>query len=126
MSDGTELHPVTDEDLALAARLRPVLRALPVAALPITYRALAQRLELKPPHTIHRLTSALEVTMREDVARGVPMIAALVTSRWRGGLPAPGFFTVAAALGRHDGSANAAFYRREFEAAVAHWLASER
>lgn len=124
MSNATNhQHPLHAEDRALAARLRETLRAMPAAALPITYKALAKQLDLRPPHSIHRLTSALEITMREDVASGVPMVAALVTSRWRGGVPAPGFFALAAALGRYDGTADEAFHRRELEAAVAHWLA---
>ncbi|MGE3772172.1 MAG: hypothetical protein AB7I32_04560 [Gammaproteobacteria bacterium] len=123
MSNTTDPHPLTNGDLALTARLRSVLRAMPIAELPITYKALAKQLDLRPPHSIHRLTTALEITMREDVANGVPMIAALVVSRWRGGVPAPGFFALAATLGRHDGTADEAFHRRELEAAVAHWLA---
>ncbi len=124
MTNATDPHPITDESLALATRLRATLRALPADALPITYKALAKALALQPPHTIHALTTALEITIREDVAHGVPMIAALVVSRWRGGLPAPGFFALAAALGRHSDTADEAFYRRELEAAVAHWRAS--
>jgi hypothetical protein len=42
--------------------------------------------------------------MREDHALGRPFVAARVISRARGGLPAPGFFVLASALGRHDGS----------------------
>ncbi|HMM77312.1 MAG TPA: hypothetical protein PJ986_16525 [Gammaproteobacteria bacterium] len=123
MSNTTDPHPSTDDDLARAAHLRAALRAMPMGKLPITYKALAKQLDLRAPHSIHRLTTALEITMREDVANGVPMIAALVVSRWRGGVPAPGFFVLAAALGRHDGTADETFHRREFEAAVAHWLA---
>lgn len=122
MSDDPESHAISVEDLQLATRLREVLRAMSPDALPITYKALAKRLELRPPHSIHRLTTALEATMREDVTRGLPMIAALVVSRWRGGVPAPGFFTLATALGRHDGTADESFHRREFDAAVVHWL----
>jgi hypothetical protein len=119
-------HEITARDVALAARTRALLRGTAPAELPVTYRALARTLALAPPLTIHQLTCALEVLMREDVAAGVPMIAALVTSRWRDGLPAPGFFELAARLGRHDGTATGpvaqAFHAREFAAALAHWV----
>lgn len=126
MNDEAHLAPPTAEDLALAARTRTALRTMTPAEVPVTYRALAKQLALAPPNTIHQLTTALEILMREDAAAGVPMIAALVTSRWRGGLPAPGFFALATALGRHDGSETgpsaADFHARELAAARAHWL----
>jgi hypothetical protein len=65
----------------------------------ITYAALAERLSLKPPHTIHRLTEALERLMDEDAAAGRPLLAALCTSKARAGLPGPGFFLKAQTLG---------------------------
>lgn len=117
-------------DSALAARTRALLRGLDPAALPVTYRSLAQSLALAPPNTIHQLTNALEVLMREDTAAGEPMIAALVVSRWRGGLPAPGFFELATRLGHHDGAETGpqaqAFFEREFAAALARWVTGGR
>jgi hypothetical protein len=117
-------------DRALAARTRQFLREIDPAALPVTYRSLAKSLALAPPNTIHQLTNALEVLMREDTAAGVPMIAALVVSRWRGGLPAPGFFELATRLGHHDGAETGpgaqAYFEREFAAAMAHWVAAGR
>jgi hypothetical protein len=77
----------------------------------ITYQGLARALGLKPPHTIHRVIQALELTMREDAAAGRPFIAARVISRTRGGLPAPGFFNLATRLGRHDGDESGAAAR---------------
>ena len=67
----------------------------------ITYAALAGRLGLKPPYSIHRLAEALERLMEEDVAAGRPLLAALCVSKARPGLPAPGFFVKAMALGIH-------------------------
>lgn len=46
--------------------------------------------------------------MAEDVAADRPFIAAMVISKARGGLPAPGYFDCAARLGRFAGDANAA------------------
>lgn len=81
----------------LAARLRALLAAQAPAAL--TYQQLAAALALAPPGTIARVTAALEDTMREDVAAGRPMIAALAVSR-SDGLPRRGFFDLAVRLGR--------------------------
>jgi hypothetical protein len=58
--------------------------------------------------------------MAEDAAAGRPLLAALVISRTRDGLPAPGFFARARALGRYDGSERgpdaAAFHAAELAA----------
>ncbi len=57
-----------------------------------------------------------------------PFIAAIVITKARGGLPAPGFFDCAARLGRFDGEAAGpeawAFHAAELNAAVAFWAAS--
>ncbi len=110
---------------ALAPRLRKYLQEIAGRAIPITYQALTKALQLLPPHTIHRLTEALESLMAEDAAAGHPFIAALVISRARGGLPAPGFFNCAARLGRSHvhatGPEARAFHAEEFNAAVAFW-----
>jgi len=131
MMPTSHTHDATGpRDHALAARTREFLRGLDPAALPVTYRSLAKSLALEPPNTIHQLTNALEVLMREDTAAGVPMIAALVVSRWRGGLPAPGFFELATRLGHHDGAETGpdaqAFFEREFTAALACWVTGSR
>jgi len=99
---------------ALATAARAALTDLGETTL--TYQALARALGLKPPHTIHRVIQALELTMREDAAIGRPFIAARVISRTRGGLPAPGFFDLATRLGRHDGSESGAAARAFHEA----------
>ena len=107
------LESISAEDTAaLAARVRAYLSALPTAAIPLTYQALARALAVKPPYTIHRLILALEWTMREDHSQGRPFIAARVISRARGGLPAPGFFVLASDLGRHDGTEDGEGARR--------------
>ena len=71
--------------------------------IPITYQELAKALQILPPHSIHRVTEALERLMEEDAAADRPFIAALVISKARGGLPAPGFFDCARRLGRFAG-----------------------
>ena len=65
----------------------------------ITYNQLATAAGLTGPHRIHRLTSWLEQTMAEDQRCGRPFRAAVVISKVRGSLPAPGFFICAEQLG---------------------------
>ena len=65
----------------------------------ITYSTLAATANMTGPHKIHRLTSWLEQLMTEDHLNGRPLRAAVVISKARGGLPAPGFFEKAKELG---------------------------
>ena len=65
----------------------------------ITYNALAATANMTGPHKIHRLTSWLEQLMAEDYYNERPLRAAVVVSKARGGLPAPGFFDKAKELG---------------------------
>ncbi len=88
---------MTDPDLV--ARVRKTLAQHDPQEPCITYQELALSLGLQPPGTIRRVAAALEQTMREDVAAGRPMIAALVISR-AGDMPRQGFFDLAVALGR--------------------------
>jgi hypothetical protein len=107
----------------LALRLRAHLQALASRRLPITYREVAKGLKLLPPNTVHQVTEALEQIMAEDAAADRPFIAAMVISKWRGGLPAPGFFDCAARLGRFTGDATGpdarVFHAAEFNAVLA-------
>lgn len=113
----------------LAPRVRSYLcRIAAGQAVPITYQALAKALELSPPNTIHQLTVALEYLIEEDAAVARPLIAALVVSKSRQGLPAPGFFDCARRVGRFNGgpsgSEDSAFYAAEFKKAVEFWCAA--
>lgn len=109
----------------LALRLRAYLETLAIRGLPIAYREVAKGLQLLPPNTIHQVTEALEQTMAEDAAANRPFIAAMVISKWRDGLPAPGFFDCAARLGRFAGDATGlearAFHAAELDAVLALW-----
>jgi len=110
----------------LARRLRAHLQTLATRRLPITYQEAAKAMLLSPPNTIHQVTEALEQLMGEDAAADRPFIAAMVISKARGGLPAPGFFDCAARLGRFAGDATGTdarvFHAVEFNAAVALWV----
>lgn len=116
----------TDDPLVL--RVRTYLSRIVGQATPITYQALAAALELSPPNTIRQLTLALEYLMEEDVVATRPMIASLVVSKTRGGLPAPGFFDCARRIGRLGRNASAqeqaAYHAAEFDAAVKFWGAT--
>ena len=83
--------------------VRAFLESLAKRRIPITYQELAKALQIVPPHSIQRVTEALERLMEEDAAANHPFIAALVISKARGGLPAPGFFDCARRLGRFAG-----------------------
>jgi hypothetical protein len=109
----------------LPQRIRAHLCEAARSAQPVTYQALAKALKLTPPNTIYQLTVALEELIQEDAIAVRPLIAALVISKSRGGLPAPGFFECAKRVGRFDGDPSgpeaAAFYEREFTNAIEFW-----
>lgn len=83
----------------ISARLVAALNNLAQHRQCITYRALAAQIGLDGPGRIRRLTDLLEALMAEDAALGRPLQAALVTGKASGGVPAPGFFLTAHALG---------------------------
>lgn len=88
----------------------------------LTYRELAEALALAPPHTVRRVTQALEALMAEDAAAGRPFLAALCVSQSRPGMPGRGFFEAAWALGVFpgdpDGPEAGAFHTRELQRAL--------
>lgn len=106
-----ELSDAREEELAVLVRDH-LMRAAP-ERLPLAYGDLAGALDVRPPHAVRRVARALEVTMREDAAAGRPFIAALVVGRARGGIPAAGFYELAAALGRKPASGES---QRDFHA----------
>ena len=82
------------------ARVRAFLESAAKHRFLFTYQEVAKALDILPPHSIHRVTEALERLMEEDAEADRPFIAALAISKARGGLPAPGFFDCARRLGR--------------------------
>ncbi|MDX1609251.1 MAG: hypothetical protein R3225_03935 [Halofilum sp. (in: g-proteobacteria)] len=102
------------------AALRAVLEAVAAEGATRTYAQVAAAAGIEPPQSIHRLNMALERLMDADAAAGRPLLAAVVVSRTRQGLPAPGFFAHARQLGRYHGpergSAAAEFHAQELAA----------
>ena len=63
-----------DDRLPTRARLRAFLENVAKRRIPITYQELAKALQILPPHTIHRVTEALERLMEEDAAADRPFM----------------------------------------------------
>ena len=94
------------------------LAAAQQAGRTITYAELADAATIPNPQRIHKLTSWLEATMRKDHAAGKPLRAALVISRNRGRLPAPGFFMLCDELGLYQGAASGQHAAQFHQAAI--------
>ena len=70
--------------MSIHARARAFLESAAKRQILITYQELANALQILPPHSIHRVTEALERLM-EDAAADRPFIAALaISSKARG------------------------------------------
>src|ERR1700732_5313162 len=114
-----------DNRLPTHPRARVFLESVAQRRILITYQELANALQILPPHSIHRVTEALERLMEEDAAADRPFIAALAISKARGGLPGPGFFDCARRLGRFagdpDGQDARTFHAAELNAVFACW-----
>ena len=114
-----------DNRVSTHARARACLESVGKRRILITYQELANALQILPPHSIHRVTEALERLMEEDAAADRPFIAALAISKARGGLPGPGFFDCARRLGRFagdpDGQDAWSFHAAELNAVFACW-----
>jgi hypothetical protein len=95
-----------DQDHIWHRRAAMALASVAETGRTITYADLADAARIPAPHRINKLTQWLEATMREDHAAGRPLRAALVISRNRGGLPAPGFFQLCGELGLYQASAS--------------------
>src|ERR1700736_228893 len=107
------------------AGARAFLESVAKRQILITYQELVNALQILPPHSIHRVTEALERLMEEDAAADRPFIAALAISKARGGLPAPGFFDSARRLGRFAGDPDSqdarTFHAAELHSVFAQW-----
>lgn len=90
----------------------------------MTYLQAADAVGVKAPHRIQKLARLVERLLEQDAQAGRLPIGALVVSRARSGLPAPGFFDRAFELGIFDGQQPATFHAELlsslFEAAGSH------
>ncbi len=91
-------------------RLRAVLEQARRQRRTLTYLQAADAIDIAPPRRIHKLSRLVEILLKQDVQAGRPPLAALVVSRVRNGLPAPGFFDRARRLGLFDGHDPAQFH----------------
>ena len=114
--------PTTEAVMSPEKNARNELKKVAKLGEPITYQALAKALNLLPPHTIHQVTITLEKLIEEDAKSGHPLIASLVISKARGGLPAPGFFNCVERVGLVSPTSTSTevddFYNTEFDRAV--------
>lgn len=117
--------PDRPDDEPSRVRLRAVLIDLARKRACVTYRDLAVLTAVPAPHSIHKLTLALEDLIREDAAAGRPLLAALAVSRGSAALPGRGFFEFLRELGLYDGPDSgteaAAYHSAEVEKAWNHW-----
>jgi hypothetical protein len=111
-------------------RLRQALMERATLGSSTTYKALADRVCIVPPQTIHRICEALEILMEEDVAAGRPMLTALCVSKTGANMPAQGFFLKARQLGGFSGVPGGAdaemFHRQELGRALSFYGAPTR
>ena len=118
-------EPATEAVMSPEKNARNELKKIAKLGEPITYQALAKALNLLPPHTIHQVTITLEKLIEEDAKSGHPLIASLVISKARGGLPAPGFFNCVERVGLAAPTSTSTevedFYNTEFDRAVSFW-----
>lgn len=107
-----------ESDAALR-HLRSVLERACRERRTLTYLQAADAVDVPPPHRIHKLARLVEILLKQDVDAGRAPLAALVVSRTRSGLPAPGFFERAARLGIFDGEDPAGFHAQMLESLFA-------
>ena len=97
-----------DQDHIWHRRALMALASVAETGRTITYAELADAASIPAPHRINKLAQWLEATICEDHAAGRPPRAALVISRNRGGLPAPGFFQLCNEIGLYQGATTGA------------------
>ena len=115
------MPPSTNQDHVWQNRAEMALASATSLGRIVTYAEIADAADIPAPQRIHKLTLWLEVTMRQDHAASQPMRAALVISRNRNGLPAPGFFLLCQELGIYQGAetgADAAQFHQTMLAAL--------
>ncbi|MEX0914516.1 MAG: hypothetical protein WD397_10255 [Wenzhouxiangellaceae bacterium] len=81
----------------------------------MTYLQAADAVGIESPHRIQKLARLVERLLKQDADAKRTPLAALVVSRARSGLPAPGFFERAEGLGIFDGDDPEGFHAELLE-----------
>lgn len=119
MSREGHAEPVIELPPGLLERLDSALRAHAARGETTTYLALAEALAVPLPHHLRKVMVALEQLATRDHEAKRPVLAALVVSRARAPIPAPGFFAHLIAIGAYAGAEDGAAARRWHEAELA-------
>jgi hypothetical protein len=118
-------EPLIAVESALVTAVAAELVLLARERATITYAELTEQLAVKPPYPIRKVIVCLETLMRADAEAARPLLAAIVVSKVRDGLPAPGFFALARRLGLYQGAEEGpearAWHAIELERAFAAW-----
>jgi hypothetical protein len=88
----------------LKQKVLGTLNQLAINRSTISYRNLADCLQVSPPGRIQQITKILETLIIEDHRLNKPLMSALVTGR--NGLPGQGFFQICRKIGRYFGPDN--------------------
>ena len=88
----------------LKQKVLGILNQLALDKSTISYRNLADCLQVSPPGRIQKITTILETLIIEDHHFNKPLMSALVTGR--NGLPGRGFFQICKKIGRYFGPDN--------------------
>lgn len=104
--------PTGEEREAYLNRLAGLLDQARVQRRTLTYLEVADALAMPGPQRIHKTARLIEILLKRDADAGRPLRSALVTSRARPGLPAPGFFDRARRMRLFDGENPQDFHAR--------------
>jgi hypothetical protein len=115
MSREGHAEPVIEVPPGLLERVDDALQACALRRETTTYLALAEALAVPLPHHLRKVMVALEQLASRDHAAGRPILAALVVSRARAPIPAPGFFAHLVSIGAYVGPEEGEVARRWHE-----------
>lgn len=122
--DAEPHEPPVEVPEGLEPRVAAALAALVAERRTTTYLELARALAIPPPHHLRKLIRCLEALAAIDFAAGRPIAAALVVSRAREPIPAPGFFAHLIRLGAYHGAEEGEPARRWHAAELARVFAA--
>jgi len=112
-------EPEVPIPVGLVAALEAHLAQLAARRETTHYLAVARALAVRPPHHLRKVMRSLEELASRHHAAGQPLLSALVVSRVRAPIPAPGFFAHLATLGAYAGAEEGEEARRWHQAEIA-------